>query len=628
MSWFKTLSDTYDNIVKQGDKKLLPIAHSTQNAHIEITLNTDSEIIYAELVDHESAPTIIPVTEASASRSSGVAPHALCDKLQYIAGDFDHFTDKKGEKHFQAYMNQLKSWKDSDYANNKLNIIYNYLSKRKLITDLVDYKILSLDENNKLTEKFESSEKKLSAGNQIDSFVRFRVNESNNTPDAVWEDDNLINSYVNYYLSKEGINKLCYISGEEKRITNNHPSKILSSGDKAKLISSNDTTFVTYKGRFHQADEAITVSYETSQKAHNALKWLIENQGKRVGEKVFVLWGIDAVPKYMEDTVDFTFNSLENQNTEDLTKRDLAEEFNKAILSYRAKIEPNTKLSLIGLQAPTTGRLSVIFYREYNGKVGNELIDNIKKWHEEASWRHSYKFIQKKQFIFYGAPSLYEIARCAYGTEQNELIKVDDKILGNAIERLIPSVIDGRKIPRDIVLKLLERSKHPQNYSSIHNWYKILTITCAVYRKYLLDYEKEEYTMELKDTANLAYNCGRMLAIADAIEAWSLRANLSEGSSEGIRSTNAIRYFTRFSMSPASTWMIIREKLMPHQQRLGARGGRLYELLGEISKKIDPDEFQKAKNLDGCLVLGFDAQRQDLFNNKKEKKEIEYLEEE
>ena len=86
MSWIATLYDTYENIIRQGSKGLLPIAHSTQNAHIEVTLNSDSEMISAELVDKDNASTLIPVTESSASRGSGIAPHPLCDKLQYKLG--------------------------------------------------------------------------------------------------------------------------------------------------------------------------------------------------------------------------------------------------------------------------------------------------------------------------------------------------------------------------------------------------------------------------------------------------------------------------------------------------------------------------------------------------------------
>ena len=61
-------------------------------------------------------------------------------------------------------------------------------------------------------------------------------------------------------------------------------------------------------------------------------------------------------------------------------------------------------------------------------------------------------------------------------------------------------------------------------------------------------------------------------------------------------------------------------KLIPYKQTLGVRGTDLYRLLGEISNLIDPDEFEKASNLDGCMVLGFDSQRQALYEKQKENK--------
>lgn len=623
MSWISTLADTYDSILKQGELELLPIAHSTQNTHIEVTINSNSELIHAELVDKEDSETLIPVTEGSASRGSGSFPHPLCDKLQYLAGDYYEYVDKKKNTFHEDYMHQLKNWKNSSHTNAKVEIIYDYLKKGKLITDLIKYGTLVIDENNKLDTKFLKTDKKIAVGSQSDSFIRFRVVTFDSLVDAVWQDKGMIADYINYYLSNQGNKKICYVSGKETSCTNKHPSKITHTGDKSKLISANDTSNFTFRGRFHNADEAVTVGYEVSQKAHNALKYVIKKQGQRIGDKTFVLWGTDNqdVPNYFDDTVDFAVDILGLNENSDITKKDLAIKFNKAILGFKSKIKPNTKMALMGLEPPTTGRLAIIFYREYNGLEGHELIDNIEKWHKEASWTHRYKFINKLNYQFKGAPSVFDIGKVTYGNEQNGKINADDKLTANAIVRIVPSIIEGKKIPKDIVFKLVNKAKQPQNYNKRHNWHKVVTITCAIYRKYLIDYEKEEYSVEIRETDNLAYNCGRLLAVADAIESWSLRDN-SKPKSE-IRATNAIRYFTKFSISPASTWKIINDKLITHKQRLGRRGAKLYKLLGEISSKIDPDEFSKAKNLDGCVVLGYDSQRQALFNMSKENIEEE-----
>lgn len=621
MSWITTLYETYENITKQGSTDLLPVAHSTQNAHIEVTINSNSEMIGAEFVDKDNALTLIPVTESSASRTSGNAPHPLCDKLQYLAGDYEEYTGKKKDFYIE-YIKQLKDWCQSEYSNDKVKIIYNYLTKSRLIFDLVQFGIMIVDEDNKLMSKFQAENVRLSVGGQADAFIRFRVVTQDSHQDAVWQDETVINDYIVYYLSKQEHKKFCYAKGEVIPCSNNHPSKIRNTGDKAKLISSNDTSNFTFKGRFHTAEEAMTLGYEVSQKAHNALKWLINKQGQRTGDKVFVLWGTESqkTPEYLSDTMDLVeafsmeFTAGEDK---DITKKGLSEEFNRAIRGYKAEITPNAKLALIGLDAATTGRMSIIFYREYNGLEGHELIDNIKSWHETVSWQHRYKFKDKKVVSFYGAPSPQTIATIAYGTEQSIGIKADDKVASNAVERILPCIVDGRKIPRDIAIKLIDKAKQPQNYQSIHNWHKVLTVSCAVYRKYLYDYKKEEYTMEVKQTDNLAYNCGRLLAVADAIESWALR---DKGGGGDIRATNAIRYFTRFSTSPSTTWAVINNKLIPYKQTLGAKGSRLYRLLGEVSAMIDPEEFQNASNLDGCMVLGFDTQRQALYNQPKENK--------
>ena len=71
------------------DSDLLPICHSTQQAQITIVVNHLGEFLRALVVPLSDCRTIIPCTERSGGRS-GTRPvnHPLCDKLQYVAGDF------------------------------------------------------------------------------------------------------------------------------------------------------------------------------------------------------------------------------------------------------------------------------------------------------------------------------------------------------------------------------------------------------------------------------------------------------------------------------------------------------------------------------------------------------------
>ena len=70
------------------------------------------------------------------------------------------------------------------------------------------------------------------------------------------------------------------------------PKKIRNEGDGAKLISSNDSQNFTYRGRFVSKEEAFAVGNETSQKIHNALKWIIRKQGTFFDTLAVVTWGI------------------------------------------------------------------------------------------------------------------------------------------------------------------------------------------------------------------------------------------------------------------------------------------------------------------------------------------------
>ena len=158
------------------------------------------------------------------------------------------------------------------------------------------------------------------------------------------------------------------------------------------MISSNDKTNFTYRGRFHDVGEAYTISYEASQKVHNALKWLIERQGVKVGDKEFVLWGVKSenVPSILESTegvasayeeeedIFATFYGEEEDKTVSI-QEDVAERFNRAIRGYHGNVRADSHFVLLGVDAATTGRLSVIFSREYFGADGNELIERIEQ---------------------------------------------------------------------------------------------------------------------------------------------------------------------------------------------------------------------------------------------------------
>src|SRR5699024_4876554 len=94
---------------------LIPIAHTTQNAHIELNISEGGEFHSANIIEKTDASTIIPATVDSASRAgAAVSPYPLHDNIKYVAGDFVKYGGEIGkEDPFQTYLSNLKKWVDS-----------------------------------------------------------------------------------------------------------------------------------------------------------------------------------------------------------------------------------------------------------------------------------------------------------------------------------------------------------------------------------------------------------------------------------------------------------------------------------------------------------------------------------
>ncbi len=168
MSWLLNLYQTYENNedqvgkwAKKGEDReytLLPISHTTQNAHIEVTVDDSGHLLRAKAMKKVS--TLIPCTEESASRAgSKVAPYPLHDKISYVAGDFQKYggvIKNQDDVPYNAYIKNLKAWAESTFATNKVKAIYAYLAKGTLIEDLVNENVLVLKDG-KLIEKWDKS---------------------------------------------------------------------------------------------------------------------------------------------------------------------------------------------------------------------------------------------------------------------------------------------------------------------------------------------------------------------------------------------------------------------------------------------------------------------------------------
>ena len=314
MSWLPKLLATYDECKgkePQGCAPLMPICHSTQNAQIEIVLDGAGRFRRAAVLEKAQGVTLIPCTEASGGRS-GKKPvnHPLHDKLQYLAQDF---TPLGGEvtigfakdpvEPLRDYLKSLSDWFSAD-PHPKLQAIKTYVQGGRVIADLIQAGILPVGEDGKLLKEWGADKASAPAIFKVlapqqspdDAFVRWRVEVGDDPNSVPWTDESLIASWIRHYQRTQEKTGFCMATGQQAALAVQHPAKLRHGGDKAKLISANDSSGYTYRGRFINDEEALGVGFVATQKAHNALRWLIERQGYRNGDQVFVAWEPTGTP--------------------------------------------------------------------------------------------------------------------------------------------------------------------------------------------------------------------------------------------------------------------------------------------------------------------------------------------
>jgi CRISPR-associated protein Csd1 len=613
--------------------KLLPICHTSQNAQIHVSLNGRGEFLRASVVPKDkNRQTILPATEGSAGRAgSKLAPLSLGDKLQYVAGDYEEYGGKK-KSGFELYLARLARWNASPQAVEEINAVFNYINKASLVSDLIKEKVLYYDESTSMLPSKWTGDKeekpeifKVLQGEQLDSLVRFSVEIPGKQPSELWKSRGVWQSWLDYYIENKVLedngdisnekDKLpsdkrvfCFIDGVKSNFAGNHPAKIRNAGDGAKLISSNDTSGFTYLGRFLSGEQTCSIGYEVSQKAHNALRWLVARQGHREGSFALVAWAVTGVdiPDLFSNTADLFGSSIEMPETVSFsdTAQSTGNSLSKLIAGYSVKLGPTEKVIIMGLDSATPGRMAVVYSRNL---TGSDFLKRVQSWHSECAWLQTYP--KNKQFV--GAPAPRDIICAAYGA------KVDDKMIRAVLKRIIPCIVDGLKVPNDLVVSTRRRAcnrvghKQERKNGRIYEeeWEKTLGIACSIYK---YNHRKREYSMALeRDRTTRDYLYGRLLAVADCLEGFALK------DAKESRPTNAARLMQRFADHPCSTWRSIELSLTPYRARLGGKTKKYDMAQQEIMDLFVSDEYVIDTSLTGEFLLGYHTQRSELMKSSK-----------
>lgn len=625
MSWIQKLYETYEQCATQvqtsAEAALTPLYHVVQQAHIEIALDSRGNFRRASVIDKEN--TVIPATEQSATaRTSAVVPHPLCDHVKYCAGDYKE-GDEEDNKYFESYLKCLREWCASTCSHPKAVAILKYVEKQTVLNDLIKEGVIPVDSKGHMLKTWKSKEdkphllKQLTPDNGIykpqNALIRWRVEIPNDPVPEVWKDATLQDAWIRRCTASEEtkVVDLCMVTGIDRALATKHPNRLRSGKDNAKLISNKkeeDSDFI-YLGRFLQASHAAGVGTEVSQKAHSALQWLIRRQGFRNGDQAIVAWAVSgkAIPDPFRNSEDMLDLPTDKDKKDERPPRgDTGQTFalrlNKYIAGYRTQLGSTSDIVVMALDSATPGRMAITYYREL---TGSEFLDRVKAWHEAFAWNQNYS----KDLRFVGSPSPKDITDAAYGWAKD---KTSKKLHKATVERLLPCIIDGQPIPRDLVETVVRRAC---NRAGLDHWEfdKVLGIACALFRGY---FKERSYQMALEpDRIARDYLYGRLLAVADHMERRALRLAGER------RETSAARLMQRFADHPYSTWRNIELSLSPYKNRLRTkRPSFLNEMerqLDEINGKFQAEHFVDDHRLSGEFLLGYHCQRQELWNKSK-----------
>lgn len=566
-------------VAVEGEKEpLTPVAHIVQNAQLEITISDDGVFQSAQTVPKEENKTIIPATIESANRT-GPCPHPLCDQLKYLMPD--------GGQAYEAYVAQLTAWAESAFTHPKVRAVLAYIKGGSILSDLIAAGLVAPEDK---ADKFGSW------------LVRWRIlPKPENASAECWRDASLFDSFIQFFTAQcETLPKdICMLSGQQDIFCDKHLKGVIAAHGNAKLISSNDKIGYTYRGRFTKAEEAFNVGYLSSQMAHSALRWIVSNHGVMAGKRTFLCWNPEGIP-----VPSFALLGLPESSTPDFPS--YWQNLQDTLGGYRQGLT-DQDVVVAALDAATTGRLSVTYYNELEG---SDFLNHIERWYTDCCW-DSYRY-------GFQSPSIRRIVNCAFGTEQDQFIKADDRVLREHVQQLLPCIVDCKPVPEDILRALVTRAGMPLAYKRA-NRETLLETACAIIRKFRKDKKKEEWTLALDTSCyDRSYLFGRLLAVAEKVER-------STYGKEEERETNAIRMQTVFAQRPLYAWRLIDERLNPYFARLDPSWREYYKkIIGEITDKLDRRDRNLNKSLDDVYLLGYYQQRTALY----QKKETSVTEEE
>ena len=604
---------------------LYPLSSTTvsnqSDALVIVKLTSEGNFVRAEVVPKRNDRQgiglnnfPIPVTQESLSRARASSPHPLFDQREYVFPAMDDGKQKETNKNKQ-YKELLGEFarfcgKDSD-----VDAVQKYV----------------FDKN----RDFSSD---LPAQTKAKSMILFRVERPGRANSDLWKNSDIFSKWHEFYSGKvvaESSQTLDFVTGLTMPVAQFHPKKVISFAGNAKLVSANDGKNFTFRGMFRHPDnfpdkrqtvfkshfgltDAVTIGYESSQKAHQFLRYLIATQGISCGDQVIVPFSIRSKgkpqPKPPINDVDEGWDEEVPETDADImlelqgrTGLDYAESIRKALNGYELdnQWKSHARSAIAVLEAATPGRLSITFYREF---ASSEYMEHVARWHEGCKWP-LWRNKDEVAKLYFGAPSIDRIVQAAFGWPKEGKDKAYEKIRMRARQNLIRTIFDDAPIPPDYIANAFRRVSSPLAITDSNGKFdrrrfnSALATTCAIL-KHNTHEAKESFDMSIElARTDRDYLYGRLLGAADKLEEYALHKN-----DNSRLVTAAIRYMQTFSMRPFTTWGTIHDALIPYKQKVkGCFADQEIQIVENLFASVE--SYEDDSPLTGLYLVGYYHER-------------------
>ena len=627
MDFFTSLLKAYEKaeeigLVDQqnGDNPvLLPLYHTSLKSNgkniISVKLEQDGSLYKAEIMDAENQTIIFPVTSNSVARSgSNPAPHPLVDKFSY-------YVPELSQSQYDDFHKQLASWItycEEGEVKDFLMKIQQFILQTDFLSSILQSLYGDNYQRKGLKITYSDSDGKNKTVDLSAYFLEFSIVQFHGFKDeSVTSYEALHQSFISFITANQDNLGTCNISGRMEQITNKHRGLM----GNAKIISVSNKG-EAYKGRFKEREDVFSVGYETSEKIHLMIKYLLENKNSSTwleSSQYLINWFSDDLANESQlDIVKPAFNDLfeDDEDEKDSLVFIKPNEENKKIGSSffkGRKLFGNDATYYVAILNKTSnGRIALKYFRQVQV---SQLLKNMETWQENYSWEAKTKSGNYKL----RTPTFNDIINVAYGVDRERYLELDnDSFKSEQYQQLVTALIDGRTIPNTIVKKLEDNIKQRQKYSK--NWYQVQQVSLAILHK---QYGREFTPMLDHQETDRSYLFGRLLAIYELFEA---QRYALDGSSQE-RITNAERYWNAYTGQPAKMMNHLENKIKPYEQVLKLNRTGIWHKLEkerkEIIQLLTPLYANKefTQPLDYKFIFGYYAEKQ--FYYTKQTKENE-----